>query len=203
MSLPYREVVCALRGKAVLMEIGDPNRSSVEVIKGFIWDLLFEDQITLVLIFKDESMLRKAVAVTQGSAPGGVGADTGNTVTGAVPAQGAVPAPEYDLYREFFFKWVRTANIISIESDANVQINIKARTLSKPKALPLYTDEAPNWSMLNNALSKHICAKLKEMGINSNFQGVLRSDSNDMLSAESPAYKIPENDPVEIIGATK
>lgn len=161
----YLPVLRRLSGQAVYLEVGDPSRPSPEVIKGILWGVCGE-AIALVIVFQDETVSRAAVT-TPLPAPGQ-----------PVPV---APPPEFDTFREFYFKWIKIANILTIQSDVNVRIDIKRRVLLGTKPDPLYTDGAPEWSKLNNALVARIQAQLTafDFGFRPWPQGMQRTDAND------------------------
>jgi len=181
---PYVEILRTLRGRPAMLEVGDRSRQAVEVVTGFVWDLFFADEVLLMITFRDSNEVKKAPP-PQAPAPG-------------QPVPPVAP-PEIEPVREFYFKWIRTANIIALETDANVKINMKLREFKKLETEPLYTDGLASWNVLNNALSRHILNKLRELGIDGEFTGVFRSSAGQTLTPEE-AFPVaaPASEPVPV-----
>ena len=187
-GLEYVPLLRKLRGQAVHMELGDSRRPTQEIVKGILWDVLPDGSLALVIVFQDETVQRAPVKT-------------------ALPPPGqplpVAPLVEFDVFREFYFKWVRPMSIIALQTDANVKIDILKRVLRGTKPDPLYRDNEPNWSTLNNALSDRIVAKLNELGVPFDFKGVLRTDANENLPSAPPVdaavidvMPVPEMQPV-------
>jgi hypothetical protein len=163
--LPLLQLIC---GQGVELEVGDPSRPSPEVVKGMLWAVCCNNGLALVIVFQDETVARAAV-------------------TAPLPAPGQVlpvnAPPEYDTFREFYFKWVRIVNVLTVKSDVNVRIDIKKRALLRTKPDPLYTDGIPEWSKLNNALVDRIQAQLKSIGVSyiDAPKNIQRTDANDPM----------------------
>ena len=159
----YLELIKALRGHAAVIEIGDLTRPAVEVVRGMIWDVFFGDKLVLLITFTDTAVEKPQAATPLGT---------------------PVKAKEFETVREFNFKWVRTANIISVMTDANITINRQTRTLKPTKNEPLYTDEQAKWHVLNNNICRLVIARLRELGLSSTFGGAFRNDTNDAITFE-------------------
>ena len=162
-NIPYLPVVNSLLGRGVQLEIGDPARPSVEVVTGVMWGTYFDGEITLVVTFADRNVEKP---VDKNADPK------------------TLPVKQLEPVREFMFKWIRTANIISVVSDANVMVNITKRAIKRLKPDPLYTDDLPQWSVLNNHLVKHIKMQLDEIFSN-NETGPFRNDENAPITEET------------------
>lgn len=182
-NMPYLPVIQALQGRGAQLEIGDPSRPSVEVVTGVIWGTFADNEITLVVTFSDRNI----------ETPADPKADIKT-----------LPGPKFEPVREFSFKWIRTANVISVVSDANVMVNIAKRAIKRMKADPLYTDDLPQWSVLNNHLAKHVNAQLLELGFVCGTEA-FKNDNNEPISEEtafppmavaaSPVETKPESTP--------
>jgi hypothetical protein len=167
--MEYLPLLKTLRGRAAILEIGDVTRPAIEVVSGMIWDVFFEDKLLLLITVKDT----QAEKIMPTQPPG-------------IP-----PKPkEFETVREFNFKWIRVANIISVVTEANISINRQTRTLKPSKNEPLYTDEQPQWSVLNNNICRLIFTRLRELKLDSAFGGCFRNESNDAIAFEE-AFPAP------------
>lgn len=169
--MQYKSLIKALRGKPAMLEVGDVTRQAVEVVRGFIWDTFFDDALVLVIVFRDETVQR-------------FGPDNKPAVVDGKTVM--------DRFREFDFKWVRLANVITVESDTTVKINIGERKLIRSKPDALYSDGMTGWPVLNNALSRRIVKELEDLGLNPEFRGIYRNDANDpILEADALTAATP------------
>jgi hypothetical protein len=173
--MKYLSVIKALRGRAVMLEVGDVARQAVEVVRGFIWDVFYDNEITLVITFKNENVLKL-------DKDGKPAVADGKQV--------------YEQFYEYYFKWIRTESILTIESDANIKINANERQLIKLKAQALYTDNLPGWPALNNALSKRIARAIDDLGLDAEFKGIYRNEDN--MPIPEPELLTPSAPPVMI-----
>jgi hypothetical protein len=189
--MQYAPLLKLLRGRPVKLEIGDPSRQAVDSATGVVWELFFGDSLLLLVVpteqplpkpaevFKAEQDKYKAAVTAQQGDPNAVKLE--------------IPNPNYACV-EWQFRWIRTANIIMVYSDAQAMINMNLRQFSKPKIEPLYRDKGAYWHMLNNMVSKQIAAKLKELGLQSDFDGVYRDGENNPVpsaKAELPQAPVP------------
>jgi hypothetical protein len=167
------------------MEIGDPSRQAVDSVTGLLWDLVYDNTLTIVVvpsdvqlpkppdIFEKEQAAYKAAIVAQQGNPNAVKLD--------------VPVPYY-VGRDFIFRWILTHNIIMIASDVHARINVNTRQFSRPKSDPFYRDAHPQWHQLNNLVSMQVRAKLKELGIPSTFDGVCCNENNEPVASSAAEY---------------
>lgn len=159
--MQYLPVIKALRGQAAALEIGDVSRPAVEAVTGIIWDVFYNDTILLLVMFTDRS-------VEKPQPP---------------PAKDQpTPPKSYETVREFQFKWIRVANILSVVTDANVMVNRQQRQLKRVKNEPLYTDELEHWQKLNNHICRHVINRLKDMKLEGEFGGAFRNAQNDPIT---------------------
>jgi hypothetical protein len=178
-NAPYIPLLKKLCGRPVMVEIADPSRQAVEVLKGHFWDLFFEDTLALFIVFDDENVSKSSEVQKQEAE------DYKNKIAAlALNPNLPKPTPTVPVFvvREFHLKWVRTANIIMVKSDAHVRINCNTRQMTRPKLDPLYTDNQPQWHVLNNAVSRQVYAKLEELGVKSAFEGIYRNEQNEPIT---------------------
>lgn len=184
----YVPLLKLLRGRPAMMEVGDSRRQSVEVVTGFIWDLFFDDGVTLVIVFKDDNIQKPAEQIkAEGEAyKAAIEAAKAAGQTLAIPA----PVP-VQVVRSWDFRWVITDNIIAVRTDGQVCINFATRSFTKLPLDPLYSD-APkkHWHVLNNNVSKHIVQKLRELGLESGFEGIYRDEKNETVPLQKAEFTV-------------
>jgi hypothetical protein len=178
--MQYLPVIKALRGQAVALEIGDATRQAVEVASGIAWDLFFNDSILLLITFEDRSVEKKVPPP---------------------PAGTPIPPKEFESVREFYFKWIRVANIISVKTDACIVLNRSKRELKRTKDEPVYTDEQDHWQVLNNNVCRYILGKLKDLKLEGEFQGAFRNAQNDPITF-ADAFTPPATQATAVAPAT-
>ena len=192
MNAPYAPLFKKLCGKPMMVEVADPARQAVDVIKGFFWDLFFDDTVALFVTFVDENVAKSPDLIKQ------EGEEYKNKIA-ALQLNPNLPKPTpptpVQVEREFRLRWVRVANIIMVETDAHVKINRDTRQMTKPKTDPLYTDGKNMWHMLNNHVSRQIAMKLGEMGL-TGYPGVYRNEQNEIVTRDQAVFAPPSAAPV-------
>jgi hypothetical protein len=189
----YTPLLKVMRGRPAMLEVGHESRQAVEVVKGFIWDLYYENTILLMIIFSDENIEKpKDVIAAEGEVykrllaeqAARIAANPGVAQPAIQPPISVVP------HREWHFKWILIDNVIAVQTDGHVRINMGSRQLSKPKLDPLYNDGRPQWEILNNHISKAIVSKLKEIGLEGDFPGVYRNENNEPVTVDKAAFSV-------------
>ena len=169
--MEYLPLLKTLRGHAAMLEVGDATRPSVEVLRGIVWDVFFENKILLMIVFEDRSVEKAGAPTPAGSPP---------------------KAKEFETVREFNFKWIRVGNIITVLTDAAVTVNRNQRTMKKAKTEPLYTDEPPQWSVINNHLCRQIIGQLRALGLTCEFTGGFKNETPDAITFEEAFAPPPQ-----------
>ena len=133
-----------LRGRSVSLEHAAPGRATPELLENvWLWDL-FDDNALALLI-----MVRRAV-------------EPDVTLNGqALPN---LQATRPTRVHQFFFKWVATANIVSVTQYAGLSVSESQRKLSREDVPPLYSDGKDGWEVLDEGVKYWIEKRLFEMG---------------------------------------
>jgi hypothetical protein len=189
----YTPLLKVMRGRPAMVEVGDETRQGVDVVKGFIWDVYYDNTILLMIIFSDENIEKPREVIDAEAAhykqqlaqqAARIAANPGQPVPQIAPPLPVVP------HREWHFKWILVENVIAVQTDGHVRINMGSRQLSKPKLDPLYNDGITHWEILNNNISKAIVSKLKEIGLEGEFPGVYRNAQNEIVPLEKAAFSV-------------
>lgn len=189
----YTPLLKVMRGRPAMIEVGDETRQAVDVVKGFVWDVYFDNTILLMIIFSDENIEKpKEVIAAEGEQyKQQLAQQSARSQANPGVAQPAIHPPISVVpHREWHFKWILVSNVIAVQTDGHVRINMGSRQLSKPKLDPLYNDGLPGWEILNNHISKAIVSKLKEIGLEGEFPGVYRTATNEIVPMDKAPFTV-------------